>query len=314
MAIVGETINGRYTDTHIVLGKGSYASVRLGELQRPNGDDEWCALKFPQARCAADLEAEIDILGKLEHPNVVALMDVLRSSQDGKIIMVIPYAHFDLSSYLLSQRMHDDVARGVSRQVAEGVKYVHAQRIIHRDIKPGNILLFMDSGSSSPSVDAGETRVALRVWLSDFDMAREVSAVAHRAMTKSKMTTVTAPMTTHVCTSWYRAPEVLVATTTPDLLDAYVTDAKEKIKYGMSMDVWSYGAVVYEMLAGKPLARAADGAGIVALLLGTLGPCPTECLYSALPEWVVLTKVARELETSRQRIPAEWAVPAACLK
>ena len=121
----------RYCDKHRVLGAGTYASVRLGGIVRPDGVEETCALKFPSAGCEAELEAEIGLLRKLEHPNVLAVKDVFRSLQDGKVAMAMPCAHFDLSCYLAAQRLCGEVARGVSRQLAEGVNYVHAQRVIN---------------------------------------------------------------------------------------------------------------------------------------------------------------------------------------
>ena len=65
-------------------------------------------------------------------------------------------------------------------------------------------------------------------------------------------------MTARVCTSWYRAPEIIVASSSVDRLD--VSPTEEDCTYGLPIDLWSYVAVVYEMLAGKPLARANSGA------------------------------------------------------
>ena len=125
--------------------------------------------------------------------------------------------------------------------------------------------------------------------------------------------TTTAPMAAHVCMSWCRAPELPAATVTPGELDAHHRPYV-KFECGMSLDVWSYGAVVYEILAGKPLARASDGAGVVANLLAALGPCPDDCPYSKLPDWLALVAVAEDVVSRRQLIPAEWNVPVACLK
>jgi len=304
---VGVTARGRYVDTHRSLGSGAYASVRMGVLRRSSdGIREVCALKFPLV--GVDIETEINILSKLKHPGVVALTDVVVSTHDGTRVMVLPYAQFDLGKYLMSQRVCYKLAMGLSRQLAEAIAYVHHQRVIHRDIKPANILLHVDG--SAPCVDAGGSHVALRVWLSDFGMAREVR---RRARAKVGVGRITAPMTTHVCTSWYRAPELLVATATLDQLDAYL-DTEKTTSYGMSLDVWSYGAVVYEMLEGTPLAQSGSGAEAVARLLGALGPCPADCPYGAVPEWARLMAAAREIAPGRQRIPATWEVPAACLK
>ena len=119
-------------------------------------------------------------------------------------------------------------------------------------------------------------------------------------------------MTAYVCTAWYRASELLAATATPHELDAPHRSCP-KVEYGMSFDVWSYGAVVYETLAGEPLARACDGAGALANLIAVLGPCP-DCAHSRLPGWSVLEKAASHVVTRRQLIPDEWSVPVACLR
>ena len=85
MKLVGETMNGRYLDMHRVLGTGTYASVRLGGIERHGRVEETCALKFPLAGCEAELQAEIGLLRNLVHPNVVAVSDVFRSSVDGHV-------------------------------------------------------------------------------------------------------------------------------------------------------------------------------------------------------------------------------------
>ena len=234
----------------------------------------------------------------------MAVKDAFRSTQEGQLVLVMPSAHFDLASYLNSQRMSAEVVQGVAFQLAKAVHYVHEQRFMHRDIKPANVLLFVGADSGSPCVDAGAIHVAMRVWLCDLGMARSVAC--HRVSGKRRMTSTTAPMTALVCTSWYRAPELLVR------LDA--REAYTQIRYGMSIDVWSYGAVVYEMLAGEPLARAIDGAGVVANLLAVLGPCPKDCTYSALPEWAALVAAAGEVAVCLEPLPNGWKIPGACLK
>ena len=145
-------------------------------MLRPDGVEEPCAMKIPRTGCAAELEEEVDILRRLEHPNIVAVKDAFRSTQEGQLVLVLvmPCANFDLASYLLSQRMCAEVVQDVAFQLAKAVHYVHEQRFSHRDIQPGNVLLSLGADSGSPCVDTGAIRVAMRVWLCDFGMARSV--------------------------------------------------------------------------------------------------------------------------------------------
>eukprot|EP00974_Lingulodinium_polyedra_P002643 248433-Lingulodinium_polyedra.AAC.1 len=58
------------------------------------------------------------------------------------------------------------------------------------------------------------------------------------------------PMTAMVCTAWYRPPELWAVTMDDHDLDQ---DIQEAVPYGSSLDVWSFGAVVYEVLSGETL-------------------------------------------------------------
>ena len=77
--------------------------------------------------------------------------------------------------------------------------------------------------------------MVLRVWLCDFGMARSVARRASKKV-QANVTTDVTPMTAHVCTSWYRAPELLVATVTPGELDARHRPCV-MFEYGMSLVV-----------------------------------------------------------------------------
>ncbi|KAG5495646.1 hypothetical protein GH5_03311 [Leishmania sp. Ghana 2012 LV757] len=123
---------------------------------------------------------EVRMLQLLRHPNVIRLEDVFR--REGKLYLV-----FEFVSNTILQLL-ENTARGLSRrelrrytyQLLRGIEFCHRNNVIHRDVKPENVLID-ESGL---------------LKLCDFGFARQMSA-------KGKYTD-------YVATRWYRAPELLV--------------------------------------------------------------------------------------------------------
>merc|ERR1712176_932547 len=127
---------------------------------------------------------EIALLKELSHPNVVRLVDVFCKSN--KLILVFEYLENDLKKYMraLNGRLQPAVVKKFAFQLCRGIEFCHANRIIHRDIKPQNLLINKD----------------LQLKLADFGLARAF--------------TVPIPKYTHeVVTVWYRPPEILLGGT-----------------------------------------------------------------------------------------------------
>merc|ERR1712176_97096 len=124
---------------------------------------------------------EIALLKELSHPNVVRLVDVFCKSN--KLILVFEYLENDLKKYMKQQncRLTPAAVKRFSYQLCRGIEFCHANRIIHCDIKPQNLLI--------------NTRLQMK--LADFGLARAF--------------TVPVPKYTHeVVTVWYRPPEILL--------------------------------------------------------------------------------------------------------
>merc|ERR1712176_1165470 len=127
---------------------------------------------------------EIALLKELSHPNVVRLLDVF--CKPNKLILVFEYLENDLKKYMKQQngRLPPSVVKNFAYQLCRGVEFCHANRILHRDLKPQNLLI--------------DNR--LRLKLADFGLARAF--------------TVPVPKYTHeVVTVWYRPPEILLGAT-----------------------------------------------------------------------------------------------------
>ncbi|KAJ3641268.1 hypothetical protein Zmor_027781 [Zophobas morio] len=124
---------------------------------------------------------EISILKGLRHSAIIELQDVMYTSD--KLYLVFEYLDLDLKRYLdgTMKPMHKELIRSYLKQLCEGLAYLHTHRILHRDIKPQNLLVDKE----------GHIKIA------DFGLSRCFSVP-----TKS--------YTHEVVTMWYRAPELLL--------------------------------------------------------------------------------------------------------
>jgi serine/threonine protein kinase len=92
----------------------------------------------------ARFRREIEILGRMEHPNIVRALDVIRTRT--QLYLVLEYVEGrDLAS-LVKERGPIPVAGavGYTVQAARGLAYAHAHGVVHRDLKPGNLLVTRD--------------------------------------------------------------------------------------------------------------------------------------------------------------------------
>ncbi len=134
---------GRYRIER-VLGKGGYGLVYLAhddQLQRP------VAIKVPHPHlvtAASDAEAyltEARTVANLDHPNIVPVHDV-GSTEDYPCFVVSKFIDgTDLKIRIKTSRLSVQECAGLVATVAETLHFAHKQGLVHRDIKPGNILL-----------------------------------------------------------------------------------------------------------------------------------------------------------------------------
>ncbi|XP_043391700.1 serine/threonine-protein kinase STK11 isoform X1 [Chelonia mydas] len=131
-----------------LLGEGSYGKVKemldsetlcrravkilkKKKLRRiPNGE--------------ANVKKEIQLLRRLRHKNVIQLVDVLYNEEKQKMYMVMEYCVCGMQEMLDSvpeKRFPVFQAHGYFCQLIDGLEYLHSQGIVHKDIKPGNLLL-----------------------------------------------------------------------------------------------------------------------------------------------------------------------------
>ena len=247
------------------LGAGGMGEVYLAEDSQL---DRRVAIKFLTPESTADEQArrrlvrEARAAAKLEHPNICAIYEV--GEAHGQSFIVMQYVEGETLAGLIQQRPLDlRESLNIAVQVADALSEAHSRGIVHRDIKPGNIII----------TPRGQAKVM------DFGLARVIAGtVESEAETESLLTTPG----TIVGTMPYMSPE----------------QVRGEVVDGRS-DIFSFGVVLYEMLRGRqPFASQSAAATISAIL--TEEP-PTLLRYAPnLPE--ELQRIARKcLEKDRER-------------
>uniref|UniRef100_A0A4W3JZT8 Cyclin-dependent kinase 14 n=1 Tax=Callorhinchus milii TaxID=7868 RepID=A0A4W3JZT8_CALMI len=167
------------------LGEGSYATVYKGK-SKVNG--KLVALKVIrlQEEEGTPFTAirEASLLKGLKHTNIVLLHDIIHTKET--LTLVFEYVHTDLCQYMDKHPggLHPENVKIFLFQLLRGLSYIHQQYILHRDLKPQNLLIG----------DTGELKLA------DFGLARAKSVPSHT-------------YSNEVVTLWYRPPDVLLGST-----------------------------------------------------------------------------------------------------
>ncbi|WWC92685.1 uncharacterized protein L201_007644 [Kwoniella dendrophila CBS 6074] len=240
------------------IGRGSFATVYKGYRSKSKVPIAIKAVSRQKltTKLLENLESEINILKVIHHRNIVALEDCFKN--DTHIYLVMEFCSgSDLSIYIKNRGrletldfvpkpgsslshlerkedgkifwphpntggLDEKVTRSFLGQLAQAIKFLRAQDLMHRDIKPQNLLL---QPATETEVAEGHPYGIPVLKVADFGFARILPATA---------------MAETLCGSpLYMAPEIL-----------------RYEKYDATADLWSVGAVLFEMSVGRPPFRA----------------------------------------------------------
>jgi serine/threonine-protein kinase ULK2 len=173
------TIAQKYVIIKPHIGEGSFAKVYKGKNQET---DELVAIKeiswlvirrrSPEfiARHSQNLRNETDILQSLDHPNIVRLLG--HENTPDNFYMILEYcAGGDLAQAMTRRRqepLEEALARALIKQLAAGLKAMRRLNWVHRDLKPGNLLLSRESLQEAALSDGG-------LKIGDFGFARNLA-------------------------------------------------------------------------------------------------------------------------------------------
>ncbi|GFZ46933.1 mitogen-activated protein kinase [Saitozyma sp. JCM 24511] len=230
------------------LGQGAYGCVSSA---KHSVTGETCAVKkvtnvftkkILTKRCLRELRLLHHFRG---HKNITCLYDmdiVFDPPGSGMFTEVYLYEELmeaDLHAIIRSgQPLSDAHFQSFLYQTLCGLKYIHSANVLHRDLKPGNLLVNADC----------------ELKICDFGLARGFQP----GMVQTDQGTA-GFMTEYVATRWYRAPEIMLSFA----------------NYTSSIDMWSVGCILAELLGGKPIFKGEDYVDQLNRILALLGT-PTE--------------------------------------
>ncbi|KAF3964231.1 hypothetical protein ACB098_06G214500 [Castanea mollissima] len=192
------------------IGSGSFAVVWKSKHRHSGVEVAVKEIDKKQLspKVSENLLKEISILSTIDHPNIIRLFEAIETKD--RIYLVLEYCDGgDLAAYINKHgKVSEAIARHFMRQLAAGLQVLQEKHLIHRDLKPQNLLL-----------TTGEVTPLLRIG--DFGFARSLTPQG---------------LADTLCGSpLYMAPEII-----------------RNQKYDAKADLWSVGAILFQLVTGKP--------------------------------------------------------------
>src|SRR5215475_1854897 len=165
----------------------------------------------------ARFEREARVLASLNHPNIATIYG-LEDSKDKKFLVMELVPGETLAERILRGPIPIDESAAIAKQIAEALEAAHEKGVIHRDLKPANIKVTADG----------------KVKVLDFGLAKAYEEQQTPTLSNSPTLMSASVPGTILGTAAYMSPE----------------RAKGK-EADRTSDIWAFGCVVYEMLAGR---------------------------------------------------------------
>eukprot|EP00754_Rhynchopus_humris_P018198 Rhum_TRINITY_DN14595_c0_g1::Rhum_TRINITY_DN14595_c0_g1_i2::g.99163::m.99163 len=239
-------IDGHYLQGDLI-GQGSYARVYncgfvspgLAQGAEPLWTKAMKVIEVDDTQATSDRRRslmEAAVLSHVVHDCVIKLDGLF--ALPTSIVLVMDKIDISAKQLVQSTQLAKAEIKSIAQQLLSALAWLHLCGVVHRDVKPANVLVDLSGGSDDGAPVA---------CLADFGSARTVGSSEGRSHADD------AP--NYVQTLWYRAPEVLLGS-------SRVTAAA---------DMWSYGCVAAEVATGAPVLPGNDAEQQMHLVLGCTG-------------------------------------------
>jgi mitogen-activated protein kinase 15 len=233
------------------LGKGAYGIVWRATDKKTK---DVVALKkifdaFQNSTDAQRTFREVMFLQEMKgHEHIISLLNVVKADNDRDLYLVFEHMETDLHAAIRANILQDVHKQYVMWQLLKTLKFMHSANLLHRDMKPSNLLL--NSDCLMKVADFGLARSMRESW------EGEAAAPAEERDNKE------AYFTDYIATRWYRAPEILLGSN----------------YYSSGVDMWGAGCILGEILASKPVFAGNNTIQQLELIVDLLGHAEGQAL------------------------------------
>ncbi|KXJ72331.1 hypothetical protein RP20_CCG018341 [Aedes albopictus] len=218
-----------------IIGDGNFAVVL--KLKDRSTNVEHALKIIDKSKCSGKghyLAAEIRVMKKLNHPYIIQLIQDIETMNNMYLVLELVRGGDLFDAITRVTRFSENQSKIMMKHLASAMSYMHALSIVHRDIKPENLLVELDKDGNVVLLKLGDFGLACEVTEPLLSVCGTPTYVAPEILMETGCE-VTEPLLSVCGTPTYVAPEILMET-----------------GYGVKIDVWAAGIILYILLCGFP--------------------------------------------------------------